>query len=101
LMNSNVSFEGFTANFKGSAVQFSGVFSMPVSTSTALFARLGVNRLASKISARGLTFKDSDTGAFFGLGVDYKVSDQVALRAEFQKPASDTRVFSVGVQYGF
>ncbi|MGN6828162.1 outer membrane beta-barrel protein [Paucibacter sp. M5-1] len=91
----------FGVKTKGSAWQASALFLAPLSTDFSLFGRLGVNRVEGKGSATGFNIKTSDTRAFFGIGGRYALSQQVGLRAEFQKPDSDTKVFSAGIDFRF
>lgn len=86
---------------KGSAVQASALFLAPLSTDFSLFGRLGVNRVELKASAAGDSIKDSETKAFFGIGGRYALNQQVGLRVEFQKPHSDVKVFSAGIDFRF
>ncbi|WP_349741888.1 outer membrane beta-barrel protein [Roseateles cavernae] len=86
---------------KGSALQLSAVLSAPLGTDFSVFGRVGVNRIEVKASAQGQRDKDSETKALFGFGARYAVSKQVGLRAEFQKPASDVKVFSAGIDFRF
>lgn len=87
------------------ALQFSGVFSAPVSNEFSVYGRLGVNSLRGSITLKsaGLTIEDSGnkTKALWGIGASYAFSKDVALRVEFQKPMKEIQVLSVGVKFDF
>ncbi|MFN5049888.1 outer membrane beta-barrel protein [Roseateles sp.] len=86
---------------KANALQVSAVLSAPVSTDFAVFGRLGVNRIEVKNSFAGGNGKDNETKALIGFGARYAISKEFGLRAEFQKPASNIRVLSIGADYRF
>lgn len=86
---------------KGNALQLSAVLSAPLSADFSVFGRLGVNRLEAKASSAGVSEKDNETKALIGFGARYAISKQFGLRAEFQKPASNIKVFSFGADYRF
>lgn len=86
---------------KASALQLSAVLSAPLSKEFSVFGRVGVNRIEVKASALGESDKDSETKALVGFGARYAINKQIGLRAEFQKAASNVRIFSAGVDYRF
>jgi len=114
-LNSNVAFEagyrglgsstetisGVRVKIEGSAWQASALFSAPLSNEFSVFGRLGVNRVEAKASSAGVSAKEHDTKGLFGFGARYAVSKEIGLRAEFQKPDSDVKVFSIGADYRF
>jgi len=87
------------------ALQFSGVFSAPVSNEFSVFGRLGLNSLRGdvKIKDGNTTYSDSgnETKFLWGIGASYAFSKDVALRVEFQKPVKEIQVLSVGVKFNF
>lgn len=74
---------------------------VPVSKEFSVFARLGYNNLSASASAGNTTVTSSTSGALYGVGVNFQVNKEVGIRAEYQRPASDTKNFSVGVHYSF
>lgn len=98
LLSKTVTEMNVPVKVKADAVQLSALGYVPLSTDLALFGRLGVNRIEIEGSAGGFRAKDSDTKLLAGIGMAYDLSKAVALRLEFQKPASDARVFAAGLQ---
>lgn len=86
---------------KANGLQVSAILSAPVSTDFAVYGRLGVNRLEAKATGNGLSGKETDTKALIGFGARYAINKEFGLRAEFQKPASNVRVLSIGADYRF
>jgi hypothetical protein len=86
---------------RGEALQLSAIGYVPLSTNVHLFARLGMNRIEAQARSYGSTYKDSENKVLFGLGFEYSLSQAVSLRTEFQKPASDVQVLSLGVKLAF
>lgn len=74
---------------------------LPLGNDVSLFGRLGVNNLKVEASGPGGKASDSETKALVGLGLDYSFSKAVALRVEYQKPASDVSVLSAGLKFSF
>ncbi|MGM9515013.1 outer membrane beta-barrel protein [Roseateles sp. DB2] len=87
------------------ALQFSGVFSAPVSNEFSVYGRLGLNSLRGdvKIKEGNVTYSDSsnETKFLWGIGASYAFTKDVALRVEFQKPVKEVQVLSVGVKFAF
>jgi OmpA-OmpF porin, OOP family len=101
LFNETVREQGINVKLKATALQASALFFVPVGADTALFARLGVNRLEAKVSIQSFSEKESETKGLFGLGLDYSFSKSTAMRVEFQRPDSGTNVLSLGVKFSF
>lgn len=99
--NSTETFSGVRVKVEGSALQASALYSVPLSNEFSLFGRLGLNRVEAKASSGGVSIKDHDTKGLFGLGARYAVSKEVGLRAEFQKPDSDVKIFTIGADFRF
>jgi hypothetical protein len=92
---------GRSATVKLSAFQVSAVFSAAVSKEFSVFGRLGVNTVDIKATGPAGVGKADETRALVGFGARYALSKEFGLRAEFQKPASDVKVFSFGADYRF
>ena len=45
--------------------------------------------------------KDHLNRALFGIGLNYAITKEVSARVEWQKPASDASIISLGVAYHF
>ena len=74
---------------------------VPVSKEFSVYGRLGYNNLSASASAGNTTVTSSTSGAMYGIGANFQVNNQVGIRAEYQRAASDTKNFSVGVHYSF
>lgn len=101
ILSDNITVYSTKVNAKVNGFQASVLGFLPLGQDVALFGRLGVNRLSAKATSSGGSSSDSDTKALVGVGLDYAMSKEVALRAEFQKPASDVQVLSVGLKFNF
>lgn len=118
-LNENVSLEaGYRSLMKESAsqgsesvtvdlyaLQFSGVFSAPVSNELSLYGRLGLNSLRGDVTYKNgsTTINDggNETKLLWGVGASYAFSKDVSLRVEFQKPVKEIQILSVGVKFAF
>lgn len=83
---------------KASSIQLSGILGAEVSDGFMVFGRLGVNQLKAAASGIG---SDTSTKLLWGLGMDAKLSGNLAARVEYQRPASDTGTLSVGLKFSF
>jgi len=101
LLSDDVRYSGVNVNVKVNAVQLSALAKLPLSDSFSLFARLGVNEAKVKAGSGYGNGSASETKALAGVGVDYAFTPSVAVRVEFQKPASDLSVASLGLKIGF
>jgi predicted porin len=80
-----------------SAYNVSVVASLPVDPKISVFGRVGYGSLTA---AAGGTTADTNS-ALYGLGARYNINQNLAVRAEYTRLASDTGTFGVGLQYGF
>ncbi|MBN8506025.1 MAG: outer membrane beta-barrel protein [Burkholderiales bacterium] len=101
LLSDTVRFAGQSVKITGTTFQASVLGYLPLGSDFSLFGRLGAGKLKAKASGPGGVASESDTKALFGLGLEYDFSKNVALRAEYQKPASDTRTLSLGLKFSF
>lgn len=90
---------GADVDTKQAAVSVIGA--MPVAAGVKVFGRLGYNHLSADASYAGRSASDSTSSAVYGVGASFDVSPVVAVRAEWQRPSSDSNNFSVGVSYKF
>ncbi len=88
--------EGFS-KAKGKHLSVSVLASMPVADQLAVYGRLGYGRAEFK----GVGGKEHLNRALFGIGLDYAITKEVSARVEWQKPASDAQILSLGVAYHF
>ncbi len=105
----------YTDKHSATALQASVVGKLPISDEFSLFGRVGVANLDvdSKYTASFAngdapysdTSSESKTRAVFGLGASYNITEQVALRAEYNQFAKwdDVKLsgFTVGAVYKF
>ncbi len=109
--------EGVQYNYRdktsASALQASIVGSLPISEEFSLFGRVGVAEIDidydSVETSGSSTWSDSDSDseskALFGIGASYKITPQIALRAEYSQFAKwdETKLstLTVGATYRF
>jgi OmpA-OmpF porin, OOP family len=86
------------SDVNASALNVSVVGSVPVDPKFSVFGRLGYGSLTA--TANGASAADTNS-ALFGAGVRYHLNQNLAIRGEYTRLASDTGTFAVGVQYGF
>jgi opacity protein-like surface antigen len=85
------------SDVSASAYNVSVVASLPVDPKISVFGRLGYGSLTA--TAGGTT---ADTNSvLYGVGARYNINQNLAVRAEYTRLASDTGTFGVGLQYGF
>lgn len=71
------------------------------------FAKLGVAYTERKLRSNVGGYNDNDTGLYGGLGVQYKLNQNVSLIGEYERYGKDKElgakadVYTVGVQYDF
>ena len=87
-------------------VGLAAVGSIPVSERFSLFGKLGVHAWDAEISgAIASRFSDdSDTDAFYGIGVEYALTDRWDIRGELERyevDDVDLDVASIGISFNF
>jgi hypothetical protein len=80
-----------------SAYNVSVVASLPIDLKISVFGRVGYGSLTA---TAGGTSADTNS-ALYGVGARYNINQNLAIRAEYTRLASDTGTFGVGLQYGF
>jgi predicted porin len=80
-----------------SAYNVSVLASLPIDPKISVYGRLGYGSLTA---AAGGTTADTNS-ALYGVGARYNINQNLAVRAEYTRLASDTGTFGVGLQYGF
>lgn len=85
------------ADVKATAYNVSVLAGVPVDPKISVYGRLGYGTLTA--TANG---GSADTNsALYGVGARYQLNQNLAVRAEYTRLASDTGTFGVGLQYGF
>jgi OmpA-OmpF porin, OOP family len=91
----------FGAKTNGDQLALSVLGSYPLGESLSVYGRLGVNRLTEEVKLDGYAFKDHMTRVLPGIGLSYKLSNQLSARVEVQQPESKTTNLSTGLSYSF
>ena len=93
---------------EGYSTYVAAKYTMPVNEQLSAYGKLGLSHSERKLNtSTGGRFKDDDTGAYAGLGLEYKLNQNVALTAEYERYGKDKAVgakadvWSAGVKYGF
>jgi OOP family OmpA-OmpF porin len=92
---------------KGNGTYIAAKATAPVNDQFAVYGKVGVQHSERKFNSPLVNVKDTDTGAYGALGVQYKLNQQVALTAEYERYGKEkdigakANVFSVGAHYNF
>jgi opacity protein-like surface antigen len=95
------------ATTKGNAYYVAAKATMPINEQFSAYGKLGVERSERKYNSPLLNVKDTDTGAYGALGVEYKLNQQVSLTAEYERYGKEqdigakSNVWTVGAHYNF
>jgi OOP family OmpA-OmpF porin len=97
-----------TGNVKGSGTYVAGKYSVPLGERFSGYGKLGVSYNERKFdNGAGTRVNNYDTGLYGGVGVEYKLNQNVALNAEYERYGKDKAfgakadVYTVGLKYGF
>jgi predicted porin len=82
---------------KATAYNVSVLAGVPIDPKISVYGRLGYGTLTA---TAGGTTADTNS-ALYGVGARYQLNQNLAIRAEYTRLASDTGTFGVGLQYGF
>jgi OOP family OmpA-OmpF porin len=81
---------------------------VPVNEQVSAYGKLGLAYSERKLSdSTGLNVSNHDTGAYAGLGVQYKLNQNVSLNAEYERYGKSkdfgakADVWTVGAKYAF
>ena len=95
-------------NVKGSSSYVAGKYTVPLGDRFSGYGKLGVSYNERKVSSSTLGQINSyDTGLYGGVGVEYKLNQNLALNAEYERYGKDKAfgakadVYTVGLKYGF
>jgi OOP family OmpA-OmpF porin len=92
---------------KGNSYYLAGKATMPINEQFSAYGKLGVQHSERKFQSAALNVKDTDTGAYGALGVQYNLTQKVALTAEYERYGkskdigASANVWSVGAHYNF
>lgn len=104
-----------TGTIKGSSTYVAGKYTLPINEQFSAYGKLGVAYSERKNDyvetnsgvSRAEAFHDYDTGAYGGLGVQYKLNENVALTAEYERfgkkkmTGATAESWTVGAKYAF
>jgi len=83
-------------------------YTLPLNEQVSAYGKVGLSHNERKLTDNlGQRFKDDDTGGYGGVGVEYKLNQNVALLAEYERYGKSKAygakpdVWSVGLKYGF
>lgn len=86
--NSTLSLPGDAVTLKNSAVQIAAVGSYPVGGSFDLIGKLGLSINSNKFTGTGadagLNTSNTSAALMYGVGVQYHISEQVSIRAQYE-----------------
>lgn len=94
-------------NTKGNSYYVAAKATAPINDQFAVYGKLGVEHSERKLNTAGLQLTSNDTGAYGALGVQYKLNQQVALTAEYERYGKEkdfgakSNVWTVGAHYNF
>jgi OOP family OmpA-OmpF porin len=80
---------------------------MPVNDQFSVYGKLGLEHSERKLQSADLNLKDTDTGAYGAVGLQYNLNQQVALTAEYERygktktVGAKADVWTVGARYSF
>lgn len=92
---------------KGYGYYVAGKYNYPVNDQFSVYGKLGLQHSERKLESAALNRKDTDTGAYGAVGVQYNLNQQVALTAEYERYGKSkdfgakADVWTVGARYSF
>ena len=107
-VNHHTSDFGVRGQTEGWGSYVAAKYTLPLNEQTSAYAKVGISHSERELGDNlGQRFKEDDTGGYGGLGIEYKLNQNVALLAEYErfgkKKAFGAKpdVWSVGLKYGF
>ena len=95
-------------NVKGSGTYVAGKYNFPLGERFSGYGKLGVAYNERKYdNGAGTHVNNYDTGLYGGVGVEYKLNQNLAVNAEYERYGKDKAfgakadVYTVGLKYGF
>jgi opacity protein-like surface antigen len=98
---------GVNGEVKGNSSYVAGTYTIPFNERFSGYGKLGISNSERKFDGAGTQVKDTDTGVYAGLGVQYKLNQNLALIGEYERYGKDkdfgakADVVTVGLKYGF
>jgi OOP family OmpA-OmpF porin len=94
---------GGTATVEVTAFELVGVGIFPIANQFSVYGKLGFARGEAETGGAAAGFSDSSTDLTYGIGVQYDFSQQLGVRAEWQRYDFDAAVdvMSIGVVFRF
>ena len=92
---------------KGNSYYVAGKYNYPVNEQFSVYGKLGLQHSERKLETAALNLKNTDTGAYGAVGVQYNLNQQVALTAEYERYGKSkdfgakADVWTVGARYSF
>ena len=90
-------FDTPTTSVRLNMAQVSAVGSLPITDTFKLFGRIGYGF----VNVSGTSSYDADHGFIYGAGLQFNVTNNVGIRAEYTRLASDADQVNLGVNYKF
>jgi opacity protein-like surface antigen len=96
-----------SGNTKGYGVYVAAKASMPINDQFSGYGKLGVQHSSRELNSPIVNLSDSDNGLYGALGVQYNLSQQVALTAEYERYGKSKAfgakadVWTLGARYSF
>jgi opacity protein-like surface antigen len=105
----NYNFNGAsgTGSTKGYGYYVAAKGTIPINDQFSAYGKLGIQHSERKLETVGLNFKDTDTGLYGAAGLKYKLNEQVALSAEYERYGKNKQfgakadVWTVAASYAF
>ena len=99
---------GVRGSTEGYGTYIAAKYTLPINEQVSAYGKVGLSHNERKLTDNlGQRFKDDDTGGYGGVGVEYKLNQNVALLAEYERYGKSKAygakpdVWSVGLKYGF
>jgi hypothetical protein len=92
---------------KGNSYYVAGKYNYPVNDQVSVYGKLGLQHSERKLESAALNLKDTDTGAYGAVGLQYNLNQQVALTAEYERYGKSKAfgakadAWTVGARYSF
>jgi opacity protein-like surface antigen len=92
---------------KGYGYYLAAKGTVPINEQFSAYGKLGVQHSERKLESPILSLKDTDTGLYGAVGLQYKLTEQVALNAEYERYGKSKAfgakadVWTVGANYSF
>ncbi|MFC0250559.1 porin family protein [Massilia consociata] len=99
---------GVRGSTEGYGTYVAAKYTLPINEQVSAYGKVGLSHNERKLTNNlGQRFKDDDTGGYGGVGVEYKLNQNVALLAEYERYGkkkaygAKADVWNVGLKYGF